>query len=56
MRAAARMILETIEDPARFHAAGVTDDGGIALFHRLPGRLLKRIANQSNVADSFLQP
>ena len=50
VRAAALMILHAIEEPAWFHRAGVTDDGGIMLFHKLPGRLLKRIANQSAVA------
>jgi Rad3-related DNA helicase len=50
VRAAAKMIMEAIDDPAWYHTAGVTDDGGIALFHRLPGRLLKKIANRNNVA------
>jgi Rad3-related DNA helicase len=50
IRAAVKMILEAIEDPAWYHTAGVTDEGGIALYHRLPGRLLKKIANRSNVA------
>ena len=50
VRAAAHMILEAIDDPAWYHTAGVTDEGGIALFHRLPGRLLRKIANRNNVA------
>ncbi|WOJ95220.1 HNH endonuclease [Congregibacter variabilis] len=50
IRAAAKMILEAIEEPAWYHAAGMTDDGAAALFHRLPGRLLKKIANRGNVA------
>ena len=49
-RAAAKLILEAIDSPAWYHTAGVTDDGGIALHHRLPGRLLKKIANQPNAA------
>jgi Rad3-related DNA helicase len=49
-RAAARMILEALDEPAWFHTAGKTDDGGIILWHRLPGRLLRRTANQPNVA------
>jgi len=49
-RAAAKMILEAIDEPAWFHAAGKTDDSGIILWHRLPGRLLRRIANRPNVA------
>lgn len=50
LRAAALMILEAINEPAWFHKAGVTDDGGIMLFHKMPGRLLKRIANRPQVA------
>jgi Rad3-related DNA helicase len=50
VRARAMIIREALEEPAWYHAVGKTDDGGIALFHRLPGRLLKRIANQGNVA------
>lgn len=50
IRAAALMIREAIEEPAWFHRAGVTDEGGIALFHRLPGRLLRRLANRNAVA------
>lgn len=50
VKAAALMILEAIDEPAWFHQAGVTDDGGIMLFHKMPGRLLKRIANRSEVA------
>ena len=49
-RAAAKMILEALAEPAWFHQAGITDDGGIILWHRLPGRLLRRVANQPNVA------
>jgi Rad3-related DNA helicase len=48
-RAAARMILEALKEPAWFHQAGI-DGGGIVLWHRLPGRLLRRVANQPNVA------
>ena len=50
VRAAALMILEAVQEPAWYHKAGVTDDGGIALFHKMPGRLLKRIANRNQVA------
>lgn len=50
VKAAAMMIVEAIEEPAWYHAAGVTDDGGIMLFHKLPGRLLKRTANRNDVA------
>jgi len=48
-RAAALMILEATLEPAWYHKAGRTDDGGIMLYHRMPGRLLKRISNQKNV-------
>lgn len=48
--AAAALILEAIEAPVWYHSAGMTDDGGIALYHKMPGRLLKRVANQSNIA------
>jgi Rad3-related DNA helicase len=44
------MILEALEEPAWYHSAGMTDDGGIALYHKMPGRLLKKISNQPNVA------
>lgn len=50
VKAAALMILEAIEEPAWYHTAGVTDDGGIMLFHKLPGRLLKQTANRGDVA------
>lgn len=50
IRAASKMILEATDEPAWYHTAGVTEEGGIALFHRLPGRLLKKIANRNNVA------
>src|SRR5262249_30892823 len=33
-RAAAKMILEALAEPAWFHQAGTTDDGGIILWHR----------------------
>jgi Rad3-related DNA helicase len=49
-RAAAKMILEALAEPAWFHEAGITDDGGIILWHRLPGRLLRQVANRPNVA------
>ena len=50
IKASALLILEAIEDPAWYKSAGKTDDGGIMLFHKMPGRLLKRISNQGNVA------
>ncbi len=50
IRAAALLILEAIDEPAWYHSAGKNSDGGIMLFHKMPGRLLKRISNQPNVA------
>lgn len=50
VKAQALMILEAVQEPAWFHKTGVTDDGGVMLFHQMPGRLLKQVANQSNVA------
>ena len=50
VRARAIIIKEVLSEPAWYHKAGINGDGGIELFHRLPGRLLKRIANQNNVA------
>ena len=50
VKAQALMILEAVQEPAWFHKTGVTDDGGVMLFHQLPGRLLKQMVNQNNVA------
>ena len=50
LKAAALLILEAFEEPAWYKSVGKTDDGGIMLFHKMPGRLLKRISNQGNVA------
>ena len=50
VRARALIIQEALSEPAWRHKAGPDDDGGIALFHHLPGRLLKPIANRGNVA------
>lgn len=49
-RAAAKLILEALDDPAWYQKAGKSDDGGITLWHVLPGRLLKRVANRPDVA------
>lgn len=62
VRARAFMMDEALSDPAWYHKVGLNEDGGIELFHILPGRLLKRIANRGNsafisatlqIADSF---
>ena len=50
IRAAARVMLEVLADPQPWQRVGLTDDGAIALTHRLPGRLLSRISNRPDVA------
>ena len=50
VRAAAKVILEALEEPAWFQQAGISDDGSIVLTHKLPGRLLKKVSNRNNVA------
>ena len=50
VKAAALIILEAIDEPAWYHSVGVTDDGGVMLFHKMPGRLLKKVANRKSVA------
>ena len=49
-RAAGIMILEALDEPAWFYKVGINSDGGVSLYHKMPGRLLKKIANKSNVA------
>jgi hypothetical protein len=44
------MILEAIDDSAWYYKAGFTDDGSAMLFHKMPGRLLKKVANRKVVA------
>jgi Rad3-related DNA helicase len=50
IRALAKIVEEVLEEPAWYRTVGINDDGGIELFYRMPGRLLKRIANQGNVS------
>ncbi len=50
IRAAARIILDAIEEPAWYQSAGISDNSDIMLTHKLPGRLLKKFSNLSNVA------
>jgi len=50
IKAAARIILDAIEEPTWYQSAGISDDGDIMLTHKLPGRLLKKISNRGNVA------
>ena len=49
-KAAAKVILEALEEPAWYQQVGISDEGSIVLTHRLPGRLLKKISNRNNVA------
>jgi hypothetical protein len=50
VRGRARVMLEALAEEFWFQRVGKDDAGGIQLFHHLPGRLLKRISNQENVA------
>ena len=50
LRGRASLIAEALGDPAWYKKVGINDEGGVTLWHRMPGRLLKKIANQSNVA------
>ena len=50
VRARAALMKEALDEPAWFHKVGLDDDGGLALRHRMPGRLLKRIANRGGAA------
>lgn len=50
VRAAALLLQEALDTPAWFYKAGMTDDGDLALHHKMPGRLLKRTANLNHVA------
>ncbi len=50
LRGWSRIMLEALDEQFWFQRVGKDDAGGIRLFHHLPGRLLKRISNQPNVA------
>jgi len=50
LRGRAKIIKEALDEPAWFWQVGLDDEGGVSLYHRMPGRLLKRIANRPNVA------
>ena len=49
-RAAGKVILEAIAEPAWYQDTGINTEGGVALLHQLPGRLLKKIANRPQTA------
>ncbi len=50
VRAAARVMIEVLAEPRWFQKVGLDDDGAIVLTHKLPGRLLKKVANRPGVA------
>ena len=50
LRARAMMLREAVDEPARFRKAGKDGEGGVFLWHPLPGRLLKRVANRGGAA------
>lgn len=49
-RTTALLMQEALDAPAWYHRVGLTDDGGVALVHHLPGRLLKAVANRPGVS------
>jgi hypothetical protein len=49
-RALAALILETFDEPAGYHTTVYAADSGLTLRHRMPGRLLRRVANNPNAA------
>lgn len=50
LRAKAMMAKEARDAPVWYQSVGANDDGGITLHHRLPGRMLRRIANEGRAA------
>ncbi len=50
IRAAAALVLEALDESANWHSATLGEDGSLVLSHRMPGRLLRRVANNPNVA------
>lgn len=50
LRAAALLMQEALLEPAWYQRIGLTDEGGLALLHHLPGRLLKAVANRPGVS------
>jgi Rad3-related DNA helicase len=50
LRATALLMQEALDAPAWYQRVGLTDDGGLALVHHLPGRLLKAVANRPGVS------
>ncbi len=50
LRGRAMIIAEALAEPAWYQKADLDDEGGVSLYHDLPGRLLAKVANQANVA------
>lgn len=50
LRAAALLMQDALDEPVWYQRVGLTDDGGVALVHHLPGRLLKAVANRPAVS------
>lgn len=50
IRAAAKVIAEALAEPVWYQSAGIDDEGGVVLTHKLPGRLLKKVSNRPGVA------
>ncbi len=50
LRARALLMQEALDASAWYQRVGLTDDGGLALLHHLPGRLLKAVANRPAVS------
>ena len=49
-KAAAKIILEAIQNPTWYQKGGFDDAQNLVLTHHVPGRLLKKLSNQHNVA------
>jgi Rad3-related DNA helicase len=50
LRAAALLMQDALDEPVWYQRVGLTGDGGVALVHHLPGRLLKAVANRPAVS------
>lgn len=48
IRAAARLMLEIKAEAPRYAEVGLDDEGNAVLWHRLPGRMLKKISNRAS--------
>jgi Rad3-related DNA helicase len=50
LKAKAKVFQEALDQDFWFQKIGINDEGGLELFHELPGRLIRRICNQPNTA------